>query len=91
MSGNYTRLGHVQLGIGEFAKAAQTANTQGLDFYSVADDRLAQGFEYTARFMLGEHIDLFGVLQIEITINSGIFMNPYIIIIKCKRCNIAIY
>lgn len=53
--------GHVQLGIGEFAKAAQTANTQGLDFYSVADDRLAQGFEYTARFMLGEHIDLFGV------------------------------
>ncbi len=53
--------GHVQLGIGEFAKAAQTADTQGLDFYSVADDRLAQGFEYTARFMLGEHIDLFGV------------------------------
>ena len=53
--------GHVQLGIGEFAKAAQTANTQGLDFYSVADDRLAQGFEYTARFMLGEHIYLFGV------------------------------
>ena len=52
--------GHVQLGIGEFAKAAQTADTQGLDFYSVADDRLAQGFEYTARFMLGEHIDLFG-------------------------------
>lgn len=53
--------GHVQLGIGEFAKAAQTACTQGLDFYSVADDRLAQGFEYTARFMLGEPIDLFGV------------------------------
>lgn len=53
--------GHVQLGIGEFAKAAQTAHTQGLDFYSTADDRLAQGFEYTARFMLGGHIDLFGV------------------------------
>lgn len=53
--------GHVQLGIGEFAKAAQTAYTQGLDFYSVGNDRLAQGFEYTARFMLGEPIDLFGV------------------------------
>ncbi|NDV81780.1 alginate lyase family protein [Bacteroides sp. 51] len=53
--------GHVQLGIGEFAKAAQIAFTQGLDFYRVADDRLARGFEYTARFMLGGHIDLFGV------------------------------
>lgn len=52
---------HVQLGIGEFAKAAQTAYTQGLDFYSVAGDRLAQGFEYTSRFMSGGHIDLFGV------------------------------
>lgn len=53
--------GHVQLGIGELAKAAQIASTQGLDFYRVADDRLARGFEYTARFMLGGHIDLFGV------------------------------
>lgn len=52
---------HVQLGIGELAKAAQTAATQGLDFYSVADDRLAQGFEYASRFMSGGHINLFGV------------------------------
>ena len=55
--------GHVQLGIGEFAKAAQTAYTQGLDFYSVANDRLAQGYEYTAKFLLGEDIELFGVLS----------------------------
>ncbi|GHT88359.1 hypothetical protein FACS189474_3450 [Bacteroidia bacterium] len=55
--------GHVQLGIGEFAKAAQTAWTQGLDFYSAANDRLANGFEYTAKFLLGGDIPVFGVLS----------------------------
>lgn len=55
--------GHVQLGIGEFAKAAQTAQTQGLDFYSVAGDRLAYGFEQTSKMMLGTDIDIFGVLS----------------------------
>jgi predicted esterase len=55
--------GHVQLGIGEFAKAAQTAHTQGLDFYSVAGDRLAYGFEQTSGMMLGNDIDIFGVLS----------------------------
>jgi predicted alpha-1,2-mannosidase len=54
---------HVQLGIGELAKAAQTAWTQGLDFYSVADNRLALGFEYASKFMLGEDIPVFGVLS----------------------------
>lgn len=55
---------HVQLGIGEMAKAAQTAWTQGLDFYSVADDRLAQGFEYTARFLSGDSIQSFGTYSL---------------------------
>ncbi|MDR0413142.1 MAG: GH92 family glycosyl hydrolase [Dysgonamonadaceae bacterium] len=54
---------HVQLGIGEFAKAAQTAQTQGLDFYSVAGDRLAHAFEQTARMMLGTDMAVFGVLS----------------------------
>ncbi len=54
---------HVQLGIGEFAKAAQVAWTQGLDLYSAADDRLALGFEYTSKFMLGGDIPVFGVLS----------------------------
>lgn len=52
---------HVQLGLGEFAKAAQIANTQGLDLYSVAEDRLALGFEHASKFMSGGNIDLFGV------------------------------
>ncbi|WP_339921829.1 heparinase II/III family protein [uncultured Cyclobacterium sp.] len=51
---------HVQLGLGEFAKAAQIAWTQGLDFYSVADNRLALGFEYTAKFMLGDEVPVYG-------------------------------
>ena len=55
---------HVQLGIGEFAKAAQVANTQGLDFYSIGDDRLAQGFEQCAKYMLDKQgIDMYGVMQ----------------------------
>ena len=54
---------HVQLGIGEFEKAAQTAMTQGLDFYSVAQDRLAQGYEQTSKMMLENEIDVFGVLS----------------------------
>jgi predicted alpha-1,2-mannosidase len=55
--------GHVQLGIGEFAKAAQTAHSQGLDCYSAAGDRLAYGFEQTAKMMLGTDIDIFGILS----------------------------
>lgn len=46
--------GHVQLGIGEFAGAAQVAYTQGTDLFSMAGNRIALGFEYTARFLLGE-------------------------------------
>ncbi|MDO6429004.1 alginate lyase family protein [Flavitalea sp. BT771] len=46
--------GHVQLGIGEFAGAAQAAYTQGTDLFSIADNRIALGFEYTARFLLGD-------------------------------------
>jgi parallel beta-helix repeat protein len=46
--------GHVQLGIGEFAGAAQVAYTQGTDLFSMADNRIALGFEFTARFLLGE-------------------------------------
>lgn len=55
--------GHVQLGLGELSKAAQIAETQGLDFYSVADDRLARGMEYTARFLCDNQIELFGVFS----------------------------
>ena len=46
---------HVQLGLGEFAGAAQIAFTQGVDLFSVGGNRLALGYEYTAKYLLGEH------------------------------------
>lgn len=51
---------HVQLGLGELSKAAQVARTQGLDFYSAADNRLAQGYEYAAKVLLGHDVECFG-------------------------------
>lgn len=52
--------GHTQLGLGYFARAARVAWTQGVDLWSVAEDRLALGFEYTARYMLGEDVEAYG-------------------------------
>jgi parallel beta-helix repeat protein len=52
--------GHVQLGLGEFAGAAQVAWTQGVDLYAVGDNRLALGYEYTAGFLLGKTPQCYG-------------------------------
>ena len=65
---------HVQLGLGEFAKAAQIAWTQGVDFYGVADNRLALGFEYTAKYMLGEEVPVYGDIS---TRGRGEFRDIY--------------
>ena len=46
--------GHVQLGEGEFAGAAQVAYTQGVDLFSIGNYRIAKGLEYTAEFLLGK-------------------------------------
>nr|MBI1229691.1 DUF1565 domain-containing protein [Cytophagales bacterium] len=54
---------HVQLGLGEFAKAAQVAWTQGLDFFGVSGNRLALGFEYTAKYMLGSDVPVYGPIS----------------------------
>lgn len=45
--------GHVQLGLGEFAGAAQDAFTQGVDLFSIGDDRIGRGYEYTTGYILG--------------------------------------
>ena len=55
--------GHVQLGIGEFSKVTQVAWTQGIDLYCIADDRLAQGYEYCSRYMSGEKVDCYGQIS----------------------------
>ena len=46
--------GHVQLGLGEFVGAAQIGYTQGVDLFSIADNRIGLGYEYTAGFLLGD-------------------------------------
>jgi parallel beta-helix repeat protein len=54
--------GHTQLGLGEFALACQVASSQGVDLYGAADNRLALGFEYTAKYMLGESVPAIGTI-----------------------------
>ncbi len=55
--------GHVQLGLGEFAGAAQVAYTQGVDLFSVGNNRIASGYEYTAGFLLGEKPQSYGTIS----------------------------
>lgn len=54
--------GHVQLGLGEFAGAAQVAYTQGVDLFSIGDHRLATGYEFTAGYLLGQKPKSYGVI-----------------------------
>lgn len=54
---------HVQLGLGEFAGAAKVAYTQGVDLFSVADNRIALGYEYTAQFLLGKTPHCYGKIS----------------------------
>ena len=54
--------GHVQLGLGEFAGAAHIACTQGVDLFTIGNNRIALGYEYTARFLLGEKPQCYGTI-----------------------------
>lgn len=58
---------HTQLGLGALAEACEIAWHQGVDLYAEANNRLLAGFEYTARYNLGDdavpfvaHIDTTG-------------------------------
>lgn len=55
--------GHVQLGIGQFAGAAQIAFTQGVDLFRIADSRMALGFEYSASVLLGQRPHAYGIIS----------------------------
>lgn len=54
---------HTQLGLGELSQAFQVAWTQGYDLYSGADNRLALGLEYTAKYMMGEDVPVYGIIS----------------------------
>ena len=47
---------HTQLGIGHLGDCCEMAWNQGLDLYGMKDNRLLLGFEYTARYCLGEDV-----------------------------------
>jgi len=46
--------GHSQLGLGAMATVCEEAWKQGDDLYSALDNRLLKGFEYVARYNLGD-------------------------------------
>jgi parallel beta-helix repeat protein len=54
---------HVQLGLGEFAGAARIAYTQGVDLFSIGNNRIALGYEYTASFLMGETPQSYGTIS----------------------------
>jgi hypothetical protein len=47
---------HTQLGLGQLAEACEIAWHQGIDLYGADDNRLLKGFEYTAKYNLGEDV-----------------------------------
>jgi hypothetical protein len=55
--------GHVQMGLGAFANVAQIAHTQGVDLFSIGDNRLGEGIEYEARFLLGNPVFCYGLIS----------------------------
>ena len=48
--------GHTQMGLGYLGCAAEIAWKQGVDLYGALDNRLALGFEYTAKYNLGHEV-----------------------------------
>jgi len=47
---------HTQMGLGYLGCAAEIAWKQGVDLYGAFDNRLALGFEYTAKYNLGHEV-----------------------------------
>src|SRR3984885_9211091 len=55
--------GHTQLGLSYFVNTCVVAWNQGVDLFAEADNRLALGIEYTARYMLGEDVPAYGKIS----------------------------
>jgi hypothetical protein len=47
---------HTQLGVGQLCEMCEIGWSQELDMYGTADNRLLKGFEYVARYDLGEDV-----------------------------------
>ena len=55
--------GHTQLGLSYLVNVCVVAWNQGVDLFAEADNRLALGMEYTARYMLGEDVPAYGKIS----------------------------
>lgn len=55
--------GHTQLGLSYLVNTCVVAWNQGVDLFGEADNRLALGVEYTARYMLGEQVPAYGQIS----------------------------
>ena len=55
--------GHTQLGLGYLVNTCVVAWSQSVDLFAEADNRLALGMEYTARYMLGENVPVYGKIS----------------------------
>lgn len=47
---------HTQLGIGHLSEMCEIGWSQGMDMYKAYNNRLLKGFEYTAKYNLGEEV-----------------------------------
>jgi hypothetical protein len=47
---------HAQVNIGHLAEVAWVAQSQGLDLFGALDNRILKGFEYQAKYMLGNEV-----------------------------------
>jgi hypothetical protein len=47
---------HTQLGIGHLSEMCEIGGSQGMDMYSLVNNRLLKGFEYTAKYNMGEDV-----------------------------------
>jgi len=47
---------HSQLGIGHLSEMCEIGWSQGMDMYGAVNNRLLKGFEYTAKYNLGEEV-----------------------------------
>jgi len=74
--------GHTQLGLSYMANTCVIAWNQGVDLFGEADNRLALGFEYTARFLLGEDVPVYGKISQQ---GRGKFSDTYHVILQHYR------
>lgn len=78
---------YAQLGLGLLGCAAEIAWNQGVDLYGWGDNRILAGFEYCAKYGLGEDVDYQPYLDRTGKYGSGGHNNPYTKISTASRGN----